>query len=141
MSEEIRPQILRPKRWLLALVTGVAGLFIAGAMFADGQSGWTFTSVTLAIMSGLAVAGVVEVATSRVVLSADTLEAGSIWSRRRYAAADIESVTWSAGSGVSVKLSNGRWAKMPELGYNAQGLANTLRAWLKRSSASAGRQP
>jgi hypothetical protein len=125
-------QILRPKRWLLALIAGVAVLFIVGTMFTYSQFGWTFTSITFVVMSVLAIGGVLELATSRIVLAADGLEAGSIWSRRRHAVADIESVTWASGSGVSVKLSNGGWAKMPELGYNAQGLANTLRAWLKR---------
>jgi hypothetical protein len=133
MSDEGPSQTLRPKRWLLAMIVGVALLFIIGATFTYSQFGWTFTSVTFAIMSGAGIGGIVEVATSRILLSADSLETGSIWSRRRYAVADIESVTWASGSGVSVKLSNGRWAKMPELGYNAQGLANTLRTWLKRS--------
>jgi hypothetical protein len=133
MSEETRSQTLRPKRWLLAIIAGVALLFIVGATFTSLQFGWTLTSITLTIMSGLAVGGIVELATSRIVLSPNSLEAGSIWSRRRYAVTDVESVTWASGSGVSVKLSNGRWAKMPELGYNSQGLANTLRAWLKRN--------
>jgi hypothetical protein len=131
--ERTSPQVLRPKRWLLAMVAGVALLVIAGAAFTYRQSGWTFTSTVLAIMSALGIGGVLELATSRIVLSASGLEAGSIWSRRRYAVADVESVTWAAGSGVSVKLSNGGWARMPELGYNAQGLSNTLRAWLKRN--------
>jgi hypothetical protein len=135
MTEGTR--ILRPKRWLLAMIAGVAALFIVGATFTYLQFGWTFTSITLTIMSGLAVGGIVEVATSRIVLSPNSLETGSIWSRRRHALTDVESVTWAAGSGVSVKLSNGRWAKMPELGYNAQGLANTLRAWLKRNGRRA----
>jgi hypothetical protein len=115
------------------MIVAVALLFIMGAMFSYSQFGWTFTSVTLTIMSVVGIGGVLELATSRIVLAADSLEAGSIWSRRRHAVADIESVTWASGSGVSLKLSNGGWAKMPELGYNAQGLANTLRAWLKRS--------
>jgi hypothetical protein len=129
---DTRPQILRPKRWLLAMSVAVTLLFIMGAMFTHTQFGWTFTSITFVAMSVLAVGGVLELVTSRIVLSANSLEAGSIWSRRRYAVADIESVTWASGSGVSVKLSNGGWAKMPELDFNAQGLANTLRAWLKR---------
>jgi hypothetical protein len=76
--------------------------------------------------------GVLEVATNRVVLHDDALECGAIWSRRRYAVTDIESVTWEKGAGVVLKLSDGGWGKLPELGYNAQGLANTVRAWLKR---------
>ena len=59
----------------------------------------------------------------------------ALWSRRRYPAADIASVTWEKGGGVYVKLKAGGWAKLPELGYNAQGLTNTVRAWLERHRA------
>ena len=34
-----------------------------------------------------------------------------------------------------MKLKAGGWAKLPELGYNAQGLTNTVRAWLERHRA------
>jgi hypothetical protein len=77
--------------------------------------------------------GIVEVATSRVVLHADAIECGAIWSRRRIQAADIDSVRWERGGGVALKLAKGGWAKLPELGYNSQGLANTVRAWLNRA--------
>jgi hypothetical protein len=127
------PRVLRPRRWLLALVIGVALLFIAGAVFTLWHSGWTLVSVTFVGMSMLACAGILEVGTSRIVLAEDSLEFGSLWSRRRYTATDIVSVTWEGGAGVFLKLGNGRWAKPPMLGYNSQSLTNSLRAWLKRS--------
>jgi hypothetical protein len=96
MSEETRSQTLRPKRWLLAIIAGVALLFIVGATFTYLQFGWIFTSITLTIMSGLAVGAIVELATSRIVLSPNSLEAGSIWPRRRHSVADVESVTWAS---------------------------------------------
>jgi hypothetical protein len=129
----VEAQHLRPKAWLLAVAVGAAALFAAGALFTYTRSGWTWTSLGLAGMLAVAVAGVVEVATSRVVLRDDALECGAVWSRRRIAAADIDSVTWERGAGVAVKLTNGAWAKLPELGYNSQGLANKLRAWLNRT--------
>jgi hypothetical protein len=52
--------------------------------------------------------------------------------------ADISSVSWEKGGGVFLKLTAGGFAKLPELGYNSQGLTNTVRAWLKRHRA--GRQ-
>jgi hypothetical protein len=130
-----RPTVLRPRTWLFALVLAAAILFVSGAVFSYLQSDWSWTSLGLAGLSILGGAGVLELVTTRIVLSEDALECNSLWSRRRYAAADIASVTWEWGSGVSVKLTSGGWAKLPELGYNSQGLANTLRAWLKRRKA------
>lgn len=87
-------------------------------------------------MSLIGVAGLLEVATTRIRLSQTTLECGSLWSQHTYTAEEIASVTWEAGAGVCIKLAAGGWAKIPEMGYNSQGLTNTLRAWLKRAKKS-----
>jgi hypothetical protein len=121
------------------LVIGAAVLFIVGGLTSYRDSGWSITSIGFAAMAVLACGGVLELATSRIALLGDVLESGSAWSRQRYAAADIASVTWESGCGVSIKLLNGGWAKLPELGYNSQGLANSLRAWLKRSRQTGSR--
>ena len=133
-------RVFRPRRWLLASIIAVTLPCVAGAMFTLRHSGWTFVSVTFVGMSIVACAGILEVATSRVVLGEASLESGSVWSHRRYAVADIVSVTWEAGAGVTVKLANGGWAKLPDLGYNSLGLANSLRAWLKRRRASSSQR-
>jgi len=125
-------QSLRPKRWLLITAMVAAALFVAGLVFTYRQSGWTWLSLAFAGMTLLGLGGVIEVATSRVALLDDALECGALWSRRRYPVSEIASVTWEKGGGVYVKLKAGGWAKLPELGYNSQGLTNTVRAWLKR---------
>lgn len=130
--------MLRPRAWLFTSALSAAILFISGAVFSYRHAGWNWVSIAFAGLSLLGCVGVAELATTRIVLSEHGLETGSMWSRRRYSAGDIVSVTWESGSGVSVKLSTGGWAKVPELGYNSQGLANTLRAWLKRSKTGEG---
>jgi hypothetical protein len=45
----------------------------------------------------------------------------------------IASVGWEGGVGVSLKLADGAWVKLPYLG-NSQGCANTIRAWLKATA-------
>jgi len=125
-------QSLRPKRWLLITAMVAAALFVAGLVFTYRQSGWTWLSLAFAGMTLLGLGGVIEVATSRVALLDDALECGALWSRRRYPVSEIASVTWEKGGGVYVKLKAGGWAKLPELGYNSQGLTNTVRAWLRR---------
>ena len=41
---------------------------------------------------------------------------------------EIESVTWEAGCGVSLKMNDGKWVKLPDYGHNAQGMTNSIRA-------------
>jgi len=128
-------QVLRPKLWLFVLVLGGTGLFIAGFVSSYQASGWDVYTIGFAALSALGCVGCLELGRSRIVLSRDALESRSALSRRRYTVADVESITWESGCGVSVKLSKGGWAKLPDLGYDSQGLANTLRAWLKRGRA------
>jgi hypothetical protein len=129
-------QCLRPKRWLLALTIGTAALFLAGLVFTYTRNGWTWLSLAYAGMVLVGLGGVIEVATTRVVLHDDAIECGAIWSRRRYAVTDIASVSWEKGGGVFLRLKAGGFGKLPELGYNSQGLTNTVRAWLKRRAIS-----
>jgi hypothetical protein len=46
---------------------------------------------------------------------------------------EIDSVTWAAGRGASIILHGGRGVSIPSVGRDAQGLTNTIRAWLKRT--------
>ena len=128
-------QHLRPKQWVLVAAAAAATLFAAGRLFTYTQSGWTWLSLTFAGMTLIGIGGIVEVATSRVSLHDDALECGTVWSRRRYPVTAIASVTWEKGGGVYLKLENGGWGKLPDLGYDSQGLTNTIRAWLKRQRA------
>jgi hypothetical protein len=130
-------RVLRPRPWLRATIIFAASLFLLGAVSSYLRSGWTWMLMAYVVVSVVGLAGVLEVAVTRIVLSETALESHSLFYRRAYQAADIASVTWEAGVGVSVKLVSGGWARIPEMGYNSQGLANTLRAWLKRAKSSA----
>ena len=132
-------QRLRPKPWVLIVTIIAAALFIAGFAFTYSQRGWTWVSLSFAGLTLIGIGGVIEVATSRVVLHDDRLECGNLWSRTRIPAGDIASVSWEKGGGVFVTLQTGGFAKLPELGYNSQGLTNTVRAWLKRRRAEGER--
>jgi hypothetical protein len=135
VAESVAAQLLRPKTWVLVMTLAAAALFAAGTAFTYTQNGWTWLSLTFAGMTLMGIGGVVEVATSRIVLHDDAVEFGTVWSRRRLAVRDIASVSWEKGGGVFLTLKAGGFAKLPELGYNAQGLTNTIRAWLKRRQA------
>jgi hypothetical protein len=131
----VEGQQLRPKPWVLVATVIALALFVAGFVFTYTRSGWTWLSIAYGGMTLIGLAGFIEVATTRVVLYDDSLECGPIWSRRRYPVEGIASVSWEKGGGVFLKLKAGGFGKLPDLGYNSQGLTNTVRAWLKRRSA------
>jgi hypothetical protein len=130
-------RVLRPKLWLVILVMGMGGVSAALAVLTYRYSGWNARSGALAALALLACVGLAELGTLRIVLSRGGLEVRKLWRVQRYAIEELESVTWEAGVGVSIRLAAGGWARLPELGYNAQGLANTIRAWLKRTKGNA----
>jgi hypothetical protein len=124
-------RVLRIRPWLAVVVVAANALFLGGAASTYAESGWTLTSIGFGVLSAVGVIGILELLLSRIVLQEDSLETYGLLSRRRYSASQIRSVKWEGGSGVALELSQGGWAKLPELGYNSQSLANTLRAWLK----------
>jgi hypothetical protein len=76
-----------------------------------------------------------DVFTTRIVLGADNIRLVSIsdFQSRIILRAEIASVTWEKGCGASLILRGGKGVRLPSVGRNAQGLTNTIRAWLKRT--------
>jgi len=110
-------------------------LFVAGFIFMYARSGWTFTTIGFAVMTLIGALGFVELGTTRVILADDFIDMGPIWKRRQLGRDEIKRVTWAKGAGVALELNSGGWVKVPELGFNSQGLTNTIRAWLKRGES------
>jgi hypothetical protein len=127
-----QPRVLRTRPWLAIVVVVANALFLAGAASSYRETQWSPAFIGFALLSVVGVLGILELAVSRIVLRDNILETRDLFSRRQYQASTIRSVKWEGGSGVSVELVQGGWAKLPELGYNSQSLTNTLRAWLKR---------
>jgi hypothetical protein len=137
-TERTSPRVLRPKPWMTVGVIVINTSFLVGAAAAYAQSGWSPTFIGFGLLSAVGLAAILELVLCRVVLQGDLLETRGLFHRRRYSASEIQSVKWEWGSGVVLELSGGGWGKLPELGYNSQSLANTLRAWLK--SCRAGKE-
>lgn len=83
--------------------------------------------------TGLAVVAVVELAMTRVELTATGIAYVKSFRRIFIPRTDVESVTWAKGGGVFLKLADGRSVNLPDVGRSPQGLANSIRAWLKRT--------
>ena len=130
MSRTLRP---RPALYVALAVSEL--LFLAGAVFSHVYRGWSLTTLAFDALALAGLLGFIELGTTRVTMSDDSIEMGSMWKRRRLNRADIRRVTWEKGAGVAIELSSGGWVKLPDLGFNAQGLTNTIRAWLARDAS------
>jgi hypothetical protein len=129
-------QVLRPKAGVRALcvVIYVAGVVLLAVHLPfgipDGHRVW--------VVPVYAIVGAVWLAdafTRRIVLGGDNLRIVSIsdFQSRTLSRAEVDSVTWEKGCGASIKLLDGKWVRLPNVGRDPQGLTNTIRAWLKRT--------
>jgi hypothetical protein len=131
-------QILRPK---LGVRTLCFAIYVAGLVLLMIHVPFDIPSHhRVWIVPVFAIAGafwLADAITRRIVLGSDRIRIVSIsnFQSRTIARVEVESVTWEKGCGVSIKLRDGKWVRLPSVGRNAQGLTNTIRAWLKRTAS------
>jgi hypothetical protein len=130
------PQILRPKTGVrvLCVVIYVAGVALLSFHLPFGISDHhrVWIVPVYALFGALWLA---DLFTTRIVLARDSIRIVSIsdFQSRTVPRVEIESVTWEKGCGASIRLRDGKWVRLPSVGRDAQGLTNTIRAWLKRT--------
>jgi hypothetical protein len=138
MSVTMQPttQVLRAKAGVRALCVAI---YLAGVVLLmvhlpfdipDRHKGWIVPCFAI-----LGACWLADVFLTRIVLASDSLRIVSIsdFQSRTVPRAEIERVTWAAGCGAALTLRDGKGVRLPSAGRNAQGLANTIRAWLKRT--------
>lgn len=127
--------IFRARRWLKIMVLLCFSLFLTGAVFGFVTQGPSPTAIGFALLALLGALAVFEVFVVHVALLDTEISIATGWRRRRYQRSLLDHVTWAAGSGVSIRLVDGSWVRLPELGYNSQSLTNSIRAWLERTAS------
>jgi len=117
--------------WIRIMIVVIASGSIAAAAYYYRQEGLSWISAFFTGFSILGVAGVVEALSSYIRLEDTELRFRETFGSTAIPRKDITRVTWEAGCGVSLLLSDGTWVKVPDLGHNSQGLTNSIRSWLK----------
>ncbi len=130
-AKDTQAQILRPSK-VVAIILFVIGVILGGI------GGWRLqtraglsVAYLLLILGALSIVAAVQQAMTRIVLLPDRLEFGGLVGRTSIRKEEIESVTWEAGCGVSLRMKAQTWRRVPDLG-RAPGVCNSIRAWLKR---------
>ena len=114
------------------MVLAAFAVFVAlmvGA-FTDGL-GWWYRAASVAFC-GVSVLGLAELASTRLTIDERSLSFVKTFRRRELRREDVHSVTWAKGVGVSIRLRDGEWVRLPQVGRSHQGVTNTIRAWLAR---------
>jgi hypothetical protein len=128
----------RARGWLRGLTAATCVLFVAGLVLTYRLHGVGWQSLAFAGLSVLGVAAIAESWLVRVSLRDDAVWITTLRGRRRVPRETIESVTWEKGGGVALRTAGGAWVKLPEMGFDSQGLTNSIRAWLRRTRAADG---
>ncbi len=124
-------KILRPSK-AVAVTLFLIGIVVAAAGAWRLQTSAAFSVAHLLLVLGaLSIFGGVQQVMTRIVLLPDRLEFGGLIGRTSIRKEEIESVTWEAGCGVSLRMKTQTWRRIPDLG-RAQGVCNSIRAWLNR---------
>jgi hypothetical protein len=113
----------------MLFVIGIT-LGVIGAWRLQKSAGFSVAHLLL-ILGALSIIAAVQHSMTRVILLPDRLEFGGLFGRTSIPKEEIESVTWEAGCGVSLRMKTQTWRRVPDLG-RAQGVCNSIRAWLKR---------
>lgn len=117
--------------WLRYFLAGSTIVVSAIAIHEFNNDGWSWLSAGLALMAVACAAGAVAALTDGIDLDETSMTIRENFRRSTIARRDIEKVTWAKGVGVSLRLTSGRWIKLPDVGKNSQSLSNSLRAWIK----------
>lgn len=118
--------------WVIGTIMSVVVLGMTAIAFLVPLGVWY--RVGFAAFALFSFAGLLELRSRKVVAENDGLTIVSDFRRRVIMRSQIESVAWEAGGGVSLKLADGRWHKLPDVGRTNEGLANSIRAWIKRTA-------
>jgi hypothetical protein len=120
-SRSAPPTVFRARLWVKCAVLASLFVFVAGAVFGFRTEGPSWLPITFTVLAILGLVGVVEVFRLRVELREDELIVVSGWRKRRLSRELLERVTWQAGAGVSIRLKDGSWVRLPDVGLEQPG--------------------
>ena len=124
-------RVFRTATWVLIATTVAELIVVAGLLYhlrtvGMGARTWVFAGLT-----GFGALGIAEGLRRRIILGDDALHVIDLFTRRSIPRDEIVSVTAEKGSPIALKLADGKWAKLPDLGHNSLGVTNSIRAWVK----------
>jgi hypothetical protein len=131
MNDPGEVRIFRATRWTVVAAMFAAGVLLAMAYLSYRFNGMSWVTITLLVLVPIGIAGAVDALTQRIELHSEHVVVVLNLRRREYSRSMFVKVQWGKGVPVSLQSTSGQWIHLPGVGSTAQGLVNTLRAWLK----------
>ena len=92
---------------------------------------WDWSTLALAGFSLIGLLGLIDALTCSIELLPDRMKVVQNFRKREYAKLEVVDVAWAKGVGVKLRLSNGRFEELPEVGDGSSSLAAHIRNWLR----------
>jgi hypothetical protein len=125
-----RRDIFRYRTFVRGIVVFAWLVFLAGLVSAYRSPARGLAFYSLLILAIVGTAGVIGVFRGRLELRDDDIHVVQLIGRRTYARTQVVDARWEAGCPVSLKLTDGTWAPLPDLGHSTPKIAGAVRAWL-----------
>ena len=129
-------KVLRPSGKVAMVVAGLSLASLLLGLWRLHAGDKISTAGVFILLAALSATVLINHLMQRIVLLPDPIEFGALLGKRTIQRDQIESVTWEAGCGVSVRTKEQKWIRVPDLG-RAQGVCNSIRAWLNREKSKA----
>ena len=131
MSKSGEVRTFRSPRWV-SVVAALSVLLILGvALLSFRIEGLSWVTITLLCLAPVGVAGFIDALTQRFELHEERIVVVRNLRKREYPRSMFVKAQWGKGVPVSLQCASGEWVHLPGVGSSAQGIVNTLRAWLK----------
>ncbi len=123
----------RSSHTLIIAVSIAMLLFIAAALGTYITGGLTLLGIGGFGLAIFAVIAFIDTLLSRVTIFPEEVEIYANFRLRKYPRSAFVNATWAKGCPISLQFREGGWLKLPPVGSgSAQGMVNTLRAWIKK---------
>jgi hypothetical protein len=117
---------------LLGIAIGIAGFIAEYRVPASRRRAFTFYG--FAAFTSVCVAGLVEALRARIELRDDEIRVVRLVGHKSYRRGHVVDARWEKGCPLSLKLSDGTWAALPETGHATTKVAGAIRAWLNEGT-------
>lgn len=107
-------------------------LFAAACAYEFLTNGSTVIAWVLGALAVFAVLGIADALSCKVELYPEQIVIVSNLRKSTFARGGFVRASWAKGVPATLERSDGSFLKLPDVGGNAQGLTNSLRAWIKR---------